>query len=61
MEKYKDKDNNQLSVLLNEIKTEHENLKKEMLRGCDRMDELEKTFGEINTTIIKRLKGDKNG
>ncbi len=57
MEKYKDKDNTQLGILLNDIKIEHDNLKKRMLTDYDKMEKLEKTFAEINTVLMKRLKG----
>lgn len=57
MEKYKDKDNNQLGILLHEIKTEHEIIKKRMLNDYDKLEGLEKTFGEINKVLLNRIKG----
>ena len=52
--KIEEKSNKDLSILLKEITSEHENVKKEILEKLNSMDNLENRYKEILKEMKKR-------
>lgn len=58
-ENYEDKSNNDILLDIKQLQLDHEALKGELLKGYDRLIEIEENFKDANKIITERLNGNK--
>lgn len=56
MENLEDKSNSELGGLIKQLEADHEALKINLLRGYDKLEEIEKSYIKIKKTLNKRIR-----